>query len=53
MTSLSQRAAHVNPVWLAMTKDIDFTRPDADEAKLFAAIMKPEGLPRRMAPATK
>jgi len=37
----------VNPIWLALAKDIDFSRPDVDEVKLHAAIMKSEGLPRR------
>ena len=32
--------------WLAMTRDIDFSRPDRDEIRLRAAIMKSEGLPR-------
>jgi DNA-binding beta-propeller fold protein YncE len=41
-----QYARQVSPIWLALTKDIDFSRPDADEVKLFAAIMKSEGLPR-------
>jgi len=41
-----QFARLVSPVWLALTRDIDFSRPDADEVKLFAAIMKSEGLPR-------
>jgi hypothetical protein len=43
----------VSPVWLALTKNIDFSRPDADEGKLFAAIMKSEGLPRRSTIAKK
>jgi YVTN family beta-propeller protein len=47
-----QYARKANPVWLAMTKDVDFSRPDADEMKLFAAIMKSEGLPRAKATAT-
>jgi len=38
-----------NAIWLAMTKGIDFSKPDADELKLRAAIMKSEGLPRRVA----
>jgi DNA-binding beta-propeller fold protein YncE len=41
-----QYVRQVNPIWLALTKDIDFSRPDADEVKLFAAIMRSEGLPR-------
>ena len=48
-----QYATRVNPLWLAMTRDIDFSRPDADEIKLFAAIMKSEGLPRPRAAAKK
>ena len=42
-----------SPAWLALTTNIDFSRPDVDEAKLFAAIMKSEGLPRRSAIAKK
>ena len=45
-------ARNANPVWLALTKDIDFSRPDLDEVKLHAAIMKSEGLPRQK-PAQK
>jgi hypothetical protein len=41
-----QFAAQVNPIWLAMAKDVDFTRPDVDEVRLYTAIMKSEGLPR-------
>jgi hypothetical protein len=41
-----QFAQRVNPLWLALTRDIDFSRPDSDELKLQAAIMKSEGLPR-------
>jgi DNA-binding beta-propeller fold protein YncE len=41
-----QYARTVSPVWLNLVKDIDFSRPDADESKLVAAIMKSEGLPR-------
>ena len=44
-----QFAQHVNPLWLALTRDIDFSRPDRDELKLQAAIMKSEGLPRESA----
>jgi hypothetical protein len=40
-------AKQVNPLWPLLTKDIDFSRPDLDEVKLAAAIMKSEGLPRR------
>jgi len=36
-----------NPAWLALTKDIDFSKPDTDEVKLRAAILKSEGLPRK------
>src|SRR5262245_45086657 len=48
-----QFAQRVNPLWLALTKGIDFTRPDADELRLQAAIMKSEGLPRRSAASTR
>jgi DNA-binding beta-propeller fold protein YncE len=41
-----QFALGANATWLAMTKDIDFSRPDRDELRLRAAIMKSEGLPR-------
>lgn len=41
-----QFAQRANPLWLALTRDIDFSRPDADEVKLLRAIMKSEGLPR-------
>jgi DNA-binding beta-propeller fold protein YncE len=44
-----QYARTVNPLWLALTGDIDFSRPDADEVKLHAAIMRSEGLPRQRA----
>jgi hypothetical protein len=46
-----QAVTPVNPLWPLLTKDIDFSRPDLDEVKLAAAIMKSEGLPRRKAPA--
>jgi DNA-binding beta-propeller fold protein YncE len=36
----------VSPLWLALTKNIDFHRADADEVKLREAILKSEGLPR-------
>jgi hypothetical protein len=39
--------------WLAMTRDIDFSRPDRDEVRLRAAIMKSEGLPRVAAAASE
>jgi hypothetical protein len=39
-------AQRANPIWLALSKDIDFSRPDVDEVKLATAIMKSEGLPR-------
>jgi hypothetical protein len=45
-TQFVQRA---NPLWLALTKNIDFSRPDLDEVRLQAAIMKSEGLPRQIA----
>ena len=48
-----QFAQIANPLWLAMTRDIDFSRPDRDEIKLQAAIMKSEGLPRAKAVAKK
>jgi hypothetical protein len=39
-------AKSASPAWLAMTKDIDFSRPDADEVKLRQAIAASEGIPR-------
>jgi hypothetical protein len=42
-----QWARQVSPEWLAATKAIDFSSPDADEVKLRAAILSSEGLPRR------
>ena len=44
-----QYAQGANAIWLALTKDIDFSRPDADEVKLHEAIMKSEGLPHQKA----
>jgi DNA-binding beta-propeller fold protein YncE len=41
-----QYATKVSPEWLALTKNIDFSRPDADEVKLRDAILRSEGLPR-------
>jgi DNA-binding beta-propeller fold protein YncE len=41
-----QYAKKANPIWVAMTRDIDFSRPDADETKLRLAIQRSEGLPR-------
>ncbi len=43
-------ASRANSLWNTLTKDVDFSRPDADEVKLHAAIMKSEGLPRRATP---
>ena len=40
-------ARGANATWLAMTKGLDFSKPDANEVKLRAAIMKSEGLPHR------
>ena len=48
-----QFAQRVNPLWLALTRNIDFSRPDTDELKLQAAIMKSEGLPRHPEAAAK
>jgi DNA-binding beta-propeller fold protein YncE len=41
-----QYAAKVSPEWLAMTRNINFSRPDADEVRLRMAILRSEGLPR-------
>jgi DNA-binding beta-propeller fold protein YncE len=46
-----QFASRANPLWLALTRDIDFRRPDSDELALQRAIMKSEGLPRSHAGA--
>ena len=46
-------AQRVNPIWLALTKKIDFGRPDSDEIALRDAIMASEGLPRRLEPRRK
>ena len=40
-------AKGANKTWIELAKHIDFSRPDSDEVKLRAAIMKSEGLPRR------
>src|SRR5262249_14277444 len=44
-----QFVQRANPLWLALTNGLDFSRPDADELRLQAAIMKSEGLPRTIA----
>jgi len=36
-----------NRLWRQLTKHIDFSRPDADEARLRHAIQIAEGLPRK------
>jgi YVTN family beta-propeller protein len=41
-----QFARGANSIWLALSKDVDFSRPDRDELKLARAIMRSEGLPR-------
>ena len=33
-----QFARGANPLWLALSKDVDFSRPDRDELKLARAI---------------
>ena len=48
-----QFAQRVNPLWLALTRNIDFSRPDTDELRLQAAIMKSEGLPRQPGPQAR
>jgi hypothetical protein len=40
-------AKKANKTWIKMTKGLDFSRPDSDEVRLRAAILKSEGLPRR------
>ena len=44
-----QYVKKANKTWLAMTAGIDFSRPDLDELRLRAAILKSEGLPRKSA----
>jgi DNA-binding beta-propeller fold protein YncE len=44
-----QFVQRVNPLWLALTKNIDFSRPDTNEIALHKAIMRSEGLPRPQA----
>src|SRR5262249_16231956 len=45
-------AQGANETWLAMTKDIDFSRPDTDEVKLRAPTMKSTGRARWPTPET-
>jgi hypothetical protein len=40
-------AKKANRTWIEMTKGLDFRRPDSDEVRLRAAILKSERLPRR------
>jgi hypothetical protein len=40
-------AKNASPAWIAMTRAINFSRPDNDELKLHAAILKSEGLPHQ------
>jgi len=40
-------ATKPNRLWRKLTEHIDFTRPDADEARLQRAIQLSEGLPRK------
>jgi len=46
--SPSAFAMKPNRLWRVLTKDIDFSRPDADEELLQRAIRLSEGLPRRL-----
>ena len=48
-----QFVQRLNPLWLALTKNIDFSRPDTNEIALHKAIMRSEGLPRPQAAARK
>jgi hypothetical protein len=41
-------ASKDNRLWRSLTRDIDFSRPDADEVRLQRAIRLSEGLPRRL-----
>lgn len=41
-----QYAKGASKAWLALSAQVDFSRPDADEVNLRRAIMKSEGLPR-------
>lgn len=40
-------AKGASQTWIEMTKGIDFSRPDSNENRLRAAILKSEGLPRK------
>jgi hypothetical protein len=44
-TSISY-AQGASPLWIAMSKEVDFSRPDISEVKLREAILRSEGLPR-------
>ena len=48
-----QYAGGANAMWLALSREVDFSRPDLDETKLVAAIMKSEGIPRPKPAAAK
>jgi DNA-binding beta-propeller fold protein YncE len=42
-----QYAKGASKEWIALSKEIDFSRPDSDEVKLRDAIARTEGIPRR------
>lgn len=46
LTAPAVLAKNVSPAWIAATRLIDFSRPDADEVRLLQAILQSEGLPR-------
>ena len=48
-----QYASAVNAITVKIAAQVDFSRPDLDETKLVAAIMKSEGIPRRKPAAAK
>jgi hypothetical protein len=41
-----------NPLWRALTRGVDFSRPDSSEAALRRAVLMSEGLPRKVATVT-
>ncbi len=43
----AQYAKGANKTWVKMTKDLDLSKPDANEVQLREAILKSEGLPRK------
>ncbi len=48
-----QYAKEVSEIWIAMTRNLELSRPDADEVSLRDAISRSEGIPRTKATAIK